>query len=352
MAGVFISHASADKVIVDPFVDDLIRLGCSVPPAQIFYSSGADTGVPSGKDLNAYVREQVGEASLVVAIISPMFQTRPVCVAELGAAWSRVDNLFPIAVPGMDRTDLEGVLVGMLVKCLNDGDVLDELHTRVTKAVGTTTSAQTWNKYRAKWLASVDSYAAQLQTPKLVSPTAFDQLTSELEGTRAALQESEGERRSLEEKLRSVAAAKSADEIAEILLPKDEVERFEALREAAADAVAELPTIVGEAIWCSIFEGGMRRPDYWNDRDRREEAEEAKRDGFLRESSSGDEYEPDDSVKVVDEALRAVRALWRMLDEEITIEFSEWFHEKYGVTTDLSKRLVWNQLIAPRRPWR
>lgn len=108
MPGVFISHAFADRALVDPFVDDVIRLGCGVPPEQVFYSSGEDTGVPSGEDLNAYVRKQVADASIVVAVISPTFQTRPFCVAELGAAWAKVGNLFPIAVPGMGRTDLEG----------------------------------------------------------------------------------------------------------------------------------------------------------------------------------------------------------------------------------------------------
>src|SRR5437016_4591969 len=118
MPGVFISHASADKPLVDPFVDDVIRLGCEVPRKKIFYSSGEDTGVPSGENLNTYVRDRVADASIVVAIISPTFQTRPFCVAELGSAWSRIGNLFPIAVPGMARTDLEGVLEGMLVKHL------------------------------------------------------------------------------------------------------------------------------------------------------------------------------------------------------------------------------------------
>ena len=351
MAGVFISHAFADKAIVDPFVDDIIRLGCAVPAQQIFYSSGADTGVPSGKDLNAYVREQVAEASIVVAIISPTFQTRPVCVAELGASWSRVDNLFPIAVPGMPRTDLEGVLVGMLVKHLDDGEALDELHTRVTKAVGTTTTAQTWNQYRAKWLASVESYAAKLQMPTIITPDSFDRLTSELDGTRAALQASESDRHSLEDKLERVAAAKSAAEVADVLLPENEVERFEALREAASDAVGELPGIVGEALWYSIFEGEMPRPSYWDEKPRLEAAEDAKRDGWLRVTSS-EGFEPDEGIKAVEDAFQAVGALRRMLDEESSADFGKWFHEKYGMTPDLSKRLVWNQLVAPQRAWR
>jgi hypothetical protein len=115
MPDVFISHAAGDASIVDPFVDTIVRLGCGLSPKQIFYSSGADTGIPSGSTLLAEVRENVATSGLVVAIITPRFQTRPVCVAELGAAWSRTGNLFPIALPGMARRDMEGVLQGEIV---------------------------------------------------------------------------------------------------------------------------------------------------------------------------------------------------------------------------------------------
>lgn len=163
MGGVFFSHASADHELVDPFVDYIVRLGCGVPTSQTFYSSGEDTGVPSGYDLASHIRDRVADASIVVAIISPSFQTRPFCVAELGAAWARVGNLFPIAVPGMERTDLEGVLAGMAVRHLDEGSALDELHDRVGVAVGEATEAKSWGRYKAKWLANVQATSSDFR---------------------------------------------------------------------------------------------------------------------------------------------------------------------------------------------
>ena len=95
MPRVFISHASLDVDFVDPFVDTVIRLGCGLNPSELFYSSGQDTGVPSGKDLMAHVREQVEATDLVVAVITPTYLTRPVCIAEMGAAWGITDKVFP-----------------------------------------------------------------------------------------------------------------------------------------------------------------------------------------------------------------------------------------------------------------
>ena len=64
MSGVFVSHAFADKSLVDEFVDTVIRLGCALKSEDIFYSSGEDTGIPTGSDLLNHVRGKVGEAHL------------------------------------------------------------------------------------------------------------------------------------------------------------------------------------------------------------------------------------------------------------------------------------------------
>lgn len=147
--------------------------------------------------LLSHVRGKVGEAHLVVAIISPAFQTRPVCTAELGAAWSRVDNLFPLAVPGMERTDMEGVLKGMVVRYLDESAALDELHDRIGDAVGRRPNATTWGKYKAKWLASVSRLTKALPPLKVAGLPELERLESDLEAARSALEESEGERAEL-----------------------------------------------------------------------------------------------------------------------------------------------------------
>ena len=76
MAVVFVSHASADDALTDEFVDTILRNGCGLHPNEIFYSSGADTGVPDGQDLLGYVRDQVGDTGLVITMLTPTFQTR------------------------------------------------------------------------------------------------------------------------------------------------------------------------------------------------------------------------------------------------------------------------------------
>jgi len=152
------------------------------------------------------------------------------------------------------------VLEGMLVRQLDDASALDELHTRISAALGHTSDATTWGRYKEKWLANVDSYAQELPAIRVVTPDELDRAEAGLAGTKEALYDSEAQRRKLEDQAARLSDAKSAEEVAEILLPEGELERFEQLRSEAAEAVGKLDSIVAEAMWYELFQGGMPWP--------------------------------------------------------------------------------------------
>lgn len=343
MPDAFVSHAAADAVLVDQFVDIILKLGCGLKPEQIFYSSGEDTGVPSGNDLIHHVRAQVGDSGLVIAVISPMFQTRPVCVAELGAAWSRTDNLFPLAAPGMPRTDMEGVLTGMTVRYLDDSSALDELKDRVRKVTGTDSDATTWGRQKAKWLAMLDGLVAQLSKPETASVGEFNQLRGDLAGAREALSESQAEVREMKSRIEEYRAAESAEERAVALLPRDEKKRFEALQRDAQRVLWKLDPLVREAIYFDRVDGGMPWPNAYDDRDRSDAAARALQDGSMKETSD-DRLVPDDQVTAVAEAQAAVQRLAEML-QDCSEDFDTWFREEYGAPPQLRRRQVWDDLL-------
>jgi hypothetical protein len=151
VAKIFISHAGVDEDFVDEFVETIVIRGCGADADSVFYSSGADTAVPSGSDVNTYIREQVSEADVVVALITPAFRARPYCMAELGAAWSRAGSMFPLTA-GLPREELDGVLKYDAVRDVGQASVLDELRDRITDILGKSTKTTTWGKQRDKWL--------------------------------------------------------------------------------------------------------------------------------------------------------------------------------------------------------
>ncbi len=339
------SHAAADKPFVDHFVDDVIRLGCGAKTDEIFYSSGEDTGVPSGDDLMAHVREQVSDTSLVVAIISPTFQTRPVCIAELGAAWSRAGSLFPMLVPGMPRTALSGILPNILVKYINDGSALDELHDRLSKIFSSTTSSATWGRYREKWLASVDRYAAEIPTARVPTLNELELAESNLLSAREALKDAHEDIAGLREQVERLAKAKGVEEVKRIRLPKSESKRFEMLVDNARTALSFLPIIVQNALWHSIRGQGMPWP---NDYSGADEARKAYDNGFLMETTD-DRLTPNVEFGQVNRADIAVREVDRFLDSA-SISFKEWFRAKYDMPPKLGNKAAWDVLFV-RNIW-
>lgn len=339
MSGIFISHASADKGLVDPFVESVIQLGCEIPKESIFYSSGEDTGVPSGSNLNEYVRSRMDKVSLVIAIISPTFQTRPFCIAELGAAWSQVGKLFPIAVPGLPHADMQGVLAGLTVRYLSDSPALDELHDLICDLFDVNPGAKTWGRHKNRWLAGVEDCVRQVPKPRIITPEAYDQVSADLEGTRDALREADAEIRTQKTQINRLAALKPAGEVAEILLPDNERERFNTLVKQVTTALNKLPNIVRDAIWYDFNHREMPWPE-----SRSSDFDEACDAGWLMEASEIG-VRPNEDFDEVRTATDAVQRLSRFLGDGVSEEFDQWFREEHHAPPNLGLKRVWDQLF-------
>jgi hypothetical protein len=174
--GIFISHAGDDARFARAFVDTVIRLGCEVDRKSIFYSSGSAEGVPAGVNLSAYIRKKLSDVALVVAIVTPRFKERPYCLAELGAAWSRTDNLVPL-IAGLELDDLDGVLKGLKIGRMNSAADLAHLHRRVTQALSIEGDAPTWTEYSKQWLEEFPKHAGKIAAARSTSATSVASLS-------------------------------------------------------------------------------------------------------------------------------------------------------------------------------
>lgn len=344
MAKIFVSHASADFELVDPFVDDVIRSGSEVHRRDLVYTSGADTRMPSGSNLNEYIRQNVGSADLVIAVVSPNYRMSPYCLAELGAAWVQAGVLFPIAIPGFSYGEMDGVLEGLITRSLDDDTTLNELHDAICAATGRPVMAKAWGKYREKWLVNLPAYMAKLPAVEIFTAAQEKSMQDKIDVLREALRDSEDQRRDLEENLQRLAAAKTAEEVRVALLPAGEMDCFEALRKKARDSLRKLDGIVAEAMWHDMYGQGMAWPSLYGDQSRANDAKHAFDEGFLRENSSEFLVPNPESVDV-EEAREAVDALDAFL-KEVTHDFYEWFRNKYRMPPGLSRQTVWNELIG------
>jgi hypothetical protein len=111
MSGIFLSHASADRALADLLSNTLVLGG--VPEKRIFL-------------------------------------TRPICLMELGGAWTLGTPTFPIVVPPLTRAIVRERIGSVQMSALDtDGDVdelFDELHDRVANDVSIVTETSSWNR--------------------------------------------------------------------------------------------------------------------------------------------------------------------------------------------------------------
>lgn len=350
MSGVFVSHASADGEYVEQFVSAVLQLGCGLDleNGDLFYTSGADTGVPAGADLMSYVRKEVGTANLVVALITPTYLTRPVCMAELGAAWGMVgdDRLFPLLAPGMRRGDLDGILPSLLIRFSNERDALDQLHERVGKAVERHSGAPTWGRHVRKWEKAADDLAARLPAPQVASVADLEKLERKVAQSDQVIDDMERQIAELEQQLKAVSALKDPADVARATLPTGHRERFDVLATRATKALQALRRVVREAVRCEVLGTEMPWPDGFEDQETRRDAQKAYEDGELLDGSGEDTLVPDYGFAKVSDAREALEELMTFLRKDAEPELFEVFQDEYGMPLDLGKRQVWETLLA------
>lgn len=97
--GVFLSHSSKDKVIVDNFKEHILRLGLEISIAKIKFTSSEKGGIPAGvnipNNLKDFMNNKMG---LFIQFISNDYVESRTCINEEGAAWCILDDIMFISI--------------------------------------------------------------------------------------------------------------------------------------------------------------------------------------------------------------------------------------------------------------
>lgn len=341
---VFVSHASADGDYVKNFVEDILLRGAELRSADVFYSSAADMGVKSGEHLLERVRAEAGGSELIIAMVTPMYQTRPVCVAELGAAWAR-GVLFPILAPGMGRSELEGVLPGLLIKPTDDDTVLDELADRI-RSLGFDFSANSFGAGKEKWASNLRRGLKPASLPKVPSADQMKKLEQKLESTQKALDAASHELDEERDRNKRLTKAKTPEEARHANLPSGERERFDALIKEVKAVRRGLRTVVIDAVWHNVAGQEMLLPHRVDAPDEHDSIIAELKDGRLSIDEDTGELFPNLDFPDVSRARTAAVELADYLNPSDRSErFFEWFKTEYATPMDLSLRACWDAVI-------
>lgn len=248
MAALFISHAAADKPVVDELFD-LLQTGCSLGHAAIACTSVEGAGIDTGTDFIEWIERNLADAQLVVLVLSPNYYASKFCIAELGAAWALKHNIFPLMLPTVAR-DPGVVFLGRQSARL-DPTGLDELRDRILELFDQASrSTSRWVLKRSAFFERVEVLLDKLPKPAVVER---DQLEQAEESTREAMRlykEAVAEVRALRDHIQRLEKAKDAAEVQQIraqLTPA--VDRFEALRKTLRSELHDLERVEVRAIF-------------------------------------------------------------------------------------------------------
>lgn len=161
---VFISHASADKKIVDGFVDAVLVLGAGVPKDSIAYTSREGLGVPLGESIPLFIKDSLGSSKIVLLFISDNYKNSEVCLNEMGAAWALDKKIVQILLPGTSFDKLGWLCSLEKAIRVSDSEALDSLFDELFQLdVCTGTKISDWNRNKRFF---IDSLKAEISMPQ------------------------------------------------------------------------------------------------------------------------------------------------------------------------------------------
>lgn len=247
----FISHAVADKPLVDELFD-LLQTGCDLRRESIFCSSVEGAGIATGAEFIAWIEEHLVDSSLVVLVLSANFYASRFCLAEMGAAWALKKNIFPIMLPNTAR-DPGVVFLGRQSAQL-DGTGLDDLRDAVALVRPEAAAATArWSIKKERFLERAGQLVRDLSQPQTVDRA---QLDAERERAAAAIQlyqEAEDTIRDLREHIQMLENAKDAEEVKSIRAQfEPKAERYADLRKELRSEFADLTRVEVRALYATV----------------------------------------------------------------------------------------------------
>jgi len=347
MRRIFISHAGADKELVDLFVDLLIS-GIGISHTEIFYTSQRDQGIPSGKDFKSHIKGQLQNTELTFSLVSENYYTSAFCMCELGAVWIDSKDHIPVLIPPVDFKQLRAVLEGLQARKIFDPDDLDIIRDETIKRldIKEPRGVGFWAKKRDEFIARGKEVAAKLPKSDQVARSALEKSEKEKQGLQKEIDSLVDEKERLEKINRDLFAVKDQKAVAQIKKKHiPDADRFKELVRAAKEALSELPLIVRRALYFQF----ANEPFVVDDRQDWPDVDSARRAGYLAEGEGRNTFFTTPGTnKKLKIAEKTVEQLAKFLDEEASSDFHESYEDDHDTPANITLAPFWQEHLGVR----
>ncbi|MBN1833497.1 MAG: toll/interleukin-1 receptor domain-containing protein [Deltaproteobacteria bacterium] len=341
----FISHSSADKALIDEFVD-FLQTGIGLTHDQVFCTSLEGIGIPKGKDFIEFIHEKIQDPFLVIMVVTPSYYESSFCLCELGAAWAMSHSSFPLICPPLEYSELEAVLKNKEVGKIDSPSDLDCLRDRIIEdgEIENPSPTGRWNVKRDQFLKKIKKLIPKLDGLTKVAIEKYIEMKDNYE---TALQDAEDLQEQLEKTkntIKKLKKLKDGEAVTDVLLEDmDEWDQFKILVKDAKDRLDELTDPAIEALYYD-YAGGTYSPSYWDKDWLRDEVKESQERGYI-EGAESDDITPNKSNPRIAKVIKKLDKLEHFLAHSST-DFDEAFIEKHDIQPNMTIRDFWESFLG------
>ena len=148
----FISHSSEDKIIVNGFVKEILKIGCGFKDSDIFCTLDP-TVIRTGEDFREKIVENMKSCDFILLFISENYMKSEVCHNEMGAAWAlESKRILPFVLPGTTFNQMGFLNVVKQGASITDKSKLDEFYNEVCGYYGISSDWPSFNKAKEDFI--------------------------------------------------------------------------------------------------------------------------------------------------------------------------------------------------------
>lgn len=142
----FISHSSEDRIIVNGFIKEILKIGCGFKDSDIFCTLDP-TVIRTGDDFREKIVENMKSCDFILLFISGNYLQSEVCQNEMGAAWA-IENkrVLPFVLPNTKFKDMGFLNEVKQGASIADKRKLDEFYNEVCGYYGISSDWPSFNK--------------------------------------------------------------------------------------------------------------------------------------------------------------------------------------------------------------
>lgn len=160
MKKIFISHSSKDSKIVELFTEIILCSGLGIKTKDIFASSIDGYKIRIGSDWRDEIKQNIQNAKITFAIVTPNYKKSEICQNELGATWILSNRIIPLYIPPITPDNIGSLLSSLQVEQINHDKCIDRIRDVIKNELNLTDEeipTDKWNKKKQEFLSQFSS---------------------------------------------------------------------------------------------------------------------------------------------------------------------------------------------------